>query len=404
MNGKDTKWKLRIYPRGCKEENFIALFLCGDEDVECPEDIALNYKLEIVSQNKIVKSGNNIFKKKEIIWGFLEFIKREDVIINRRSEILPQDALTIRCTIRRNDDKDIEAGQFSALTDIKVTRRSFVWEIRDFSNLKTNKQMSVVVRSPSKEASIILKLFLFEVKYLEEVINIHICSSCEAINCLTLTFSLIDVEGNRVECGKTELLSDQLKEGTTFALQTSKLEIMENKNYLRKNCLSLGCEYAFSTGSISEEIESVLNFGADYRKEIIETELKPKALYEHDDLLDDLKSLYRDETLSDMELRTETETFRVHANILSARSEVFKAMFTTEMKETSNRHVYIPDVDNDTLRRMILYLYTDHLEGLEWESASLLYAAADKYAIHSLRKKCSVFLRNAFSFLMLVIS
>ncbi|GIY39906.1 TD and POZ domain-containing protein 5 [Caerostris extrusa] len=197
---------------------------------------------------------------------------------------------------------------------------------------------------------------------------------------------------------KTELLSDQLKEGTTFALQTSKSEIMQNENYLMKDCLSLRCEYAFSTGSISEEIESVRNFGADYQKEMIETELKPKVLYNHDDLLDDLKSLYRDETLSDMKLRTDTETFRVHAAILSARSEVFKAMFTTEMKETLNRHVYIPDVDNDTLRRMILYLYTDHLEGLEWESASLLYAAADKYAIHSLRKKCSVLLRNAFSF------
>ncbi|GIY33872.1 TD and POZ domain-containing protein 5 [Caerostris darwini] len=331
-------------------------------------------------------------------FGFPEFIKREDVIINRRSEILPQDVLTICCTIRRNDGKDIEAGQFSALTDIKVTRRSFVWEIKDFSNLKTNKQMSVVVRSPSKEASIILKLFLFEVKYLEEVINITVCSSCEAIKLLTLTFSLIDVEGNNVECGKTELLSDQLKEGTILALQISKSEVMENKNYLMKDCLSLRCEYAFSTGSISEEIEKVLSFGADYRKEIIETEFKPKVLYDHDDLLDDLNSLYRDDTLSDMELRTETETFRVHTTILSARSEVFKAMFTTEMRETLNRHVYIPDVDNDTLRRMILYLYTDHLEDLEWESAYLLYAAADKYAIHSLKNKCSVFLRNAFSF------
>ncbi|GIY39910.1 speckle-type POZ protein [Caerostris extrusa] len=299
MNGKDTKWKLEIYPRGCDEEDFI-------------------------------ETSSAIFKTNDICWGFPELIDREDVIFNRRSEILPQDVLTIRCTMWRNDDEDIEAGQFSALTDIKK--------------------------------------------------------------------SLAGVEGNNIECGQTELLSDQLKEGTTFALQINKLEIMQNENYLMEDSLSLRCEYAFSTGGISEEIESVLNFGADYRKEIIETELKPKVLYNHDDLLDDLKSLYRDETLSDMKLRTDTETFRVHANILSARSEVFKAMFTTEMKETSNRHVYIPDVDNDTLRRMILYLYTDHLEGLEWESASLLYAAADKYAIHSMRKKCSVFLRNAFSF------
>ncbi|GIY75722.1 hypothetical protein CDAR_114181 [Caerostris darwini] len=99
MNGKDTKWKLEICPRGWEEEDFIALFLCREEDVECPEDIHLNYKMEIVSQNKIVKCGCHIFNKKVSTWGFREFIKRKDVIINRRSEILPQDVLTIRCTM-----------------------------------------------------------------------------------------------------------------------------------------------------------------------------------------------------------------------------------------------------------------------------------------------------------------
>ncbi|GIY00770.1 speckle-type POZ protein B [Caerostris darwini] len=263
--------------------------------------------MEIVPQSKIVASGSTIFTTKNMCWGPPELIDREDVIINRRSEILPQDVLTIRCTMWRNDGKDIEAGQFSALTDIKVIRRSFVWEIRDFSNLNKNKQMSVEIRSPSKEAIIFLNLSLCEAKYSDEVIIIDICSSCEAIKCLTLTFSLIVAEGNNVECGKTELLSDQLKRGTTFDLQISKSEIMENKNYLMKDCLSLRCEYAFSTGSISEEIESVLNFGADYRKEIIETELKPKVLYEHDDLLDDLKSLHRDQTLTDEDLKNCTD-------------------------------------------------------------------------------------------------
>ncbi|GIX69865.1 speckle-type POZ protein B [Caerostris extrusa] len=222
--------------------------------------------MEIVSQNKIGRTSIGIFKTEDTSWGFAEFLKREDVIIKRSSEILPQDALTIRCTMWRNDDKDIEAGQFSALTDIKVIRRSFVWEIKDFSNLKTNKQMSVAIRSLWKEAIIILNLFLCEVKYSDEVISINVCASDEIIKCLTLTFSIIDVEENNVECGKTELLSDQLKDGTTFALQISKSEITGNKNYLKKDCLSLRCEYAFSTGSISEEIENVLNFGADYRK------------------------------------------------------------------------------------------------------------------------------------------
>ncbi|GIY43371.1 speckle-type POZ protein [Caerostris extrusa] len=71
-----------------------------------------------------------------------------------------------------------------------------------------------------------------------------------------------------------------------------------------------------------------------------------------------------DPALSDMKLRTETETFQVHAAVLSARSPVFRAMLTTDMKEKNNCCVDIPDVDNDTLRQMILYMYTDQLEYL----------------------------------------
>ncbi|GIY04282.1 speckle-type POZ protein [Caerostris extrusa] len=84
-------------------------------------------------------------------------------------------------------------------------------------------------------------------------------------------------------------------------------------------------------------------------------------------LIDDMKSLYSDPAMSDMRLRTETETFQVHAAVLSARSPVFRAMFTTDMKEKNNGCVDIPDIDNDTLRQLILYMYTDQLEFWSWK-------------------------------------
>ncbi|GIY22218.1 hypothetical protein CEXT_230891 [Caerostris extrusa] len=56
-------------------------------------------------------------------------------------------------------------------------------------------------------------------------------------------------------------------------------------------------------------------------------------------LQDALMFMYDDAILSDMELRTSTKTFRVHKNILSARSPVFSAMFQADMKENAMKYV-----------------------------------------------------------------
>ncbi|GBM09572.1 hypothetical protein AVEN_29425-1 [Araneus ventricosus] len=46
---------------------------------------------------------------------------------------------------------------------------------------------------------------------------------------------------------------------------------------------------------------------------------------------------------------------------------------------------------------MLVYIYTAHIEDLTWERASLLYAAADKYATFSLKNVCSSYMKDNFS-------
>ncbi|GIX79658.1 TD and POZ domain-containing protein 3 [Caerostris extrusa] len=112
----------------------------------------------------------------------------------------------------------------------------------------------------------------------------------------------------------------------------------------------------------------------------------------------DLLSLFRDGTLSDTKLVTSTETFPAHTQILAARSPVFRAMFSTDMKERNKGCVDIIDLDSREVRRMLLYMYTDTLEeDLEWKGACNLYAAADKYDIQSLKIRCLRFLQANFS-------
>ncbi|GFQ91700.1 hypothetical protein TNCT_134691 [Trichonephila clavata] len=109
--------------------------------------------------------------------------------------------------------------------------------------------------------------------------------------------------------------------------------------------------------------------------------------------LDDaLRSMYSEGLFCDTKLRTSTKTFSAHKNILSARSPIFKEMFRKDMKDKTTGCVGITDIDADTIHRMLLYLYTDTLEDLKWETASEMYVTADKYQIISLKRKCSTFL------------
>ncbi|GBN61470.1 TD and POZ domain-containing protein 3 [Araneus ventricosus] len=111
-------------------------------------------------------------------------------------------------------------------------------------------------------------------------------------------------------------------------------------------------------------------------------------------LKQDLTSLYEDRLFSDTKLRTDTETFPAHRCVLSARSPVFKKMFTTDMKEKAGECINVPDISSDTVRRMLQFLYTDCTGDLEMQSAKDLYIASDKYDIVSLKERCSSFIKK----------
>ncbi|GBN70328.1 TD and POZ domain-containing protein 3 [Araneus ventricosus] len=113
-------------------------------------------------------------------------------------------------------------------------------------------------------------------------------------------------------------------------------------------------------------------------------------------LKDDWISLFNEGIACDTELKTTTETFRVHKAVLIARSPVFKSMFTTDMAEKASNCVEIDDLDDDTVRRMLKFMYSDTLDNLGYESAKNLYFSSDKYDIVSLRYRCSNFLKQNF--------
>ncbi|XP_055944475.1 speckle-type POZ protein B-like [Argiope bruennichi] len=72
-------------------------------------------------------------------------------------------------------------------------------------------------------------------------------------------------------------------------------------------------------------------------------------------------------------------------------------MLTNDMKERNTNSIQVDDLENDTVHQLLLFLYSDNVDNLQWESAIKLYYAADKYEVEKLKVICSSFLVDNLS-------
>ncbi|GIY33008.1 TD and POZ domain-containing protein 5 [Caerostris darwini] len=376
---ENTKWHLRLFPRGSKSENYIDVCLRRDEGG--PELITLDFELVISSMNgseyrRIYLEGQRFYETsyKKV----LEMIDRCKVFEAKKNMFLKNESLLIQCRMWRTDGKELKEEQFIARTVAEIERGSFIWEMKYLTSNQIFEQTTQSITLPSKKAVFNLSPLLNEdSESVEEEFAMQITSDDESVKYFTFHCDLLDSLGNKLDCGEDEFWLNHLKEEAIFKLPyTHKKLIEERAKYLPKDVLSLRCDIVTSTGVTTDRIESYITGIDDNICEKIfekyESGISP-------DLKADLKSMYREGTLSDTKIRTSTETFPAHTQILGARSPVFRAMFSTDMKERTKECVDITDLDSETVRRMLLYMYTDALEeDLQCQSACQLYAAADK--------------------------
>ncbi|GBN92760.1 Speckle-type POZ protein, partial [Araneus ventricosus] len=324
---------------------------CGPNVIQVKYQITLLDKDGSVLEDKF--HWENGFQRENSVFFYVRK-RQEKVSVSEGKCFLPDDTLMVQCKIWKKDEEPIVSELFSARTVFKVQRRSFVWRIDKFSTLKPDLRSKFMV-------------------------------------------SIIDSKGRKVNCGNQEYLDGNLKKGILFPLSFSML-MNEKSIYLPNEALSLDCEYAFSFVTSSNECARCGNISSLVTEEAVQTKKEIKVEKDKSEstsvLLNDLKSMYNNSILCDVELRTSSQTFQAHKAILSARSSVFRRMFSSDMKEKNSGHVDITDLEEETVHRMLTYLYTDSLGDLQMESASKLYTAADKYNIPSLNRRCSSFLKD----------
>jgi len=104
-------------------------------------------------------------------------------------------------------------------------------------------------------------------------------------------------------------------------------------------------------------------------------------------LVTDMERLLETSTLTDVTIKCENKILECHKAILSARSNVFRAMFQHDMRETKNNEIIISDLDFTTVKDMVKFIYSGRLVDVA-EKSDLLLSAADKYDIKDLKDIC----------------
>ena len=121
-------------------------------------------------------------------------------------------------------------------------------------------------------------------------------------------------------------------------------------------------------------------------------------LLDETSLCEDFKEMLLHGTNYDVILKVCDIELKVHKDVLSARSHVFKSMLSSDMKEKNSGIIYIPDCDPEAMKQFLCYIYTGKVESLEERNMLDLYYIADKYDMKGLRGKCCAFIKRSISF------
>lgn len=267
-------------------------------------------------------------------------------------------------------------------TQIEVEQNSFIWAIKKlFSNKPSN--VSIPITSHKKDKHDV------ELKHStnegDSLVQIDICGGLEEWRAFYLVckITVLDAYGNARDSAEHEHVFDRGADEWRFPPFIEKSTLLSQKSlYMPDDILNLKFDF-FTSGKTGEsKTVNRFEYPGCYK------------LPMKDKLANDLFRLYTERKLNDVTLRAGNKDFPAHKSILGARSPVFYAMFERDMLEKQTNFVDITDLDADTLNKLLIFIYSESLDGLIWEDAMKLYSAADKYQMQNLKEKCSSFLKN----------
>ncbi|GBM16481.1 Speckle-type POZ protein [Araneus ventricosus] len=389
VDGMDgTKWKLGLHRMSYAT---IWLTIKREEEDNGPEELGLDYEFSVNAfyRKSSHRKGTHSFKFQKGKKCNKVKIFMKEIHDRENCMVLTPDIITVQCKIYRQRGSIPKSVHFYVRTRMRTEYSIFVGEVENFSSFSEDRKKTFNIVSPST-GEILMKVNVSLFPSYDDIVKTH-------VKVLKIEFIPVDIQGERFlifklffldfSGNKTYIDTWELNftPVTFISPHVSQEDLMENAAlYLPLDILSLHCELTFYSGKEYEKVERI-EYETDSVAEVKKTEFSNALKF----------LLSKEGILCDMKLQTATETFPAHTAILSAKSPIFEAMFKSNMKETIEKCVHIADVEAETLKRMLLFLYSDTLEELEWKDAMKLYAAADKYQILPLKQKCTISLEES---------
>ncbi|ESO92638.1 hypothetical protein LOTGIDRAFT_233079 [Lottia gigantea] len=111
------------------------------------------------------------------------------------------------------------------------------------------------------------------------------------------------------------------------------------------------------------------------------------------EILTKLNALRHEATFTDAILCVGHEEFPCHKNVLSVSSPYFRAMFTSELKESRETRICFNEVSPWTLKRIIDYAYSGRLE-INQDNAQEMLSAGNLFEYPDIVEACCSFLKR----------
>ena len=190
---------------------------------------------------------------------------------------------------------------------------------------------------------------------------------------------IIDHEDNKLLMRTDSTVFHEFNCGKGWTSFIDRARLLSNaQTYLHEGSLVFGCDVQIKAVKSSSEDSIIPNI----------------------QMSEDFGDLLESKRFSDMIIKVDSQELHAHKNILVARSSVFSAMFSHDLKEAVEGRIEISDVEVEPFKEMLKFMYTGKAPSLkrpDWCSVwgEALLAVAEKYDLQRLKAMCEVELASS---------
>jgi hypothetical protein len=102
----------------------------------------------------------------------------------------------------------------------------------------------------------------------------------------------------------------------------------------------------------------------------------------------DMRAMLTDDEDKNVTFIIENKTIKAHKSVLKARSEFFRAMFGSGMRESQNSEIPLPDATYDAFKALLEFLYTGTCSITDINLAEEIFVCANQFAAFQLKDYC----------------